>query len=297
VDLSAAGRKSVAGDLNGFDREPMFTWTAPAAFEVVRERLQAYAAATNDPIAAHRAGDIASPVFNVVPAFKVIAPLTLEMPPAELRMNGLHGEQLFEFHRPIVPGMVLLTRAMPIGIIPKSTGVTITVRGETTSDGEAVVDQYVTVFIRKATIPEPLGEGPPRQDVDSDVFSRAPIAVETTRFDADQTLRYRDASGDDMPIHVDNAAAREFGLPGIILHGNCTLAMAMQTVLAASAADDVGRLKRLSVRFSRVVQPHETVTTSVWAAGRDNERARFAFQTAVDDGSLCLSGGVVEVAN
>jgi acyl dehydratase len=73
--------------------------------------------------------------------------------------------------------------------------------------------------------------------------------------------------------------------------------MAMQTVLAASAADDVGRLKRLAVRFSRFVQPHETVTTSVWAAGRDNGRTRFAFQTAVDDGSLCLSGGVVEVAN
>src|SRR3954468_5724222 len=183
---------------HGFDTTAMFQWSDPGVFEVTREQLMAYARATNDDIPAHLAGDLASPVFNVVPQFKVSAPLTLTMPPENLRMNGLHGEQDFRFHRPMVPGMTLQSRAKPIGIIPHSTGATITVKSETSADGELVTDQYVTVFIRGAKIPAPLGEGPPDHRVPRD---DAPLLAEVTRsFDSDQTFRYRDASGDDMPI-------------------------------------------------------------------------------------------------
>jgi len=278
---------------HGFDTAAMFKWSEPAEFPVTREQLSAYARATNDDIPAHLAGDLASPVFNVVPQFKVSAPLTLTMPPEALRMNGLHGEQDFRFHRPMVPGMTLVSRAMPIGIIPHSTGVTITVRSETTADGELVTDQYVTVFIRGAEVPEPLGEGPPDHRVPR---GDGPLVAEVTRgFDSDQTFRYRDASGDEMPIHTDDDFARSFGLPGIILHGNCTLAFATRTVLAATCDDDTSRMKRLAVRYSRIVQPHEKITTRVWDGGERDGRRIYGFETAVDDGSLCLSNGLVEV--
>jgi acyl dehydratase len=285
--------RAMTETLNGFDTEPMFKWSEPGEFLVTREQLIAYAEATNDDIPAHRAGDIASPVFNVAPQFKVSAPLTLTMPPEHLRMNGLHGEQDFRFHRPMEPGMRLISRAMPIGIIPHSTGATITVKSETTADGEMVTDQYVTVFIRGAKVPQPLGEGPPEHRVPRD---GGPLIAEVTRgFDSDQTFRYRDASGDDMPIHTDDEVARSFGLPGIILHGNCTLAFATRTILAATCDDDTRRLKRLAVRYSRIVQPHEKITTRVWAGGERDGRRIYGFETAVDDGSLCLSNGLVEV--
>jgi acyl dehydratase len=276
-----------------FDLDPLGKWSEPSVFDVDRMRLQAYARATNDPVPAHLAGDYASPIFNVVPGFRVIAPLTEEMPPPAKRMMGLHGEQDFRFHRPIEPGMRLLTRAKPLGVVPHSTGSTITVLGETTTeDGTPVVDQYVTVFIRTAIAPGAVGEGPPDHAIEP---IGDPIVTVTNAFDVDQTFRYMGASGDTMPLHSDASFARGFGLPGIINHGNCTLAFATHALLEATCASDVHRLKRLAVRFSRWVTPQDVMTTRIWRAGGRDGRSLYAFESTVADGAPCLSGGLIEV--
>jgi hypothetical protein len=43
-------------------------WSDPAEFEVTREKIIAYAEATNDEHPAHRSGELAPPVFPVVGA-------------------------------------------------------------------------------------------------------------------------------------------------------------------------------------------------------------------------------------
>jgi acyl dehydratase len=276
-----------------FDTEPLGKWSEPAEFVVDRERLQAYARATNDTVAAHLAGDVASPVFNVVPAFQVIAPLTMNMPPEEKRMMGLHGEQDFRFHRPIEAGMTLVTKAFPLGITPRSTGSLITIKGVTTTlDGEPVVDQFVTVFIRTAIAPEAVGEEPPAREY---VREAEPFIEVTETFDVDQSFRYMGASGDTMPLHSDNTFARAAGFPGIILHGNCTFAFATRAVLEHTAGNDIRRLKRLAIRFSRWVTPYDTITTRIYRAGTVDGRSVYSFETALADGTLCLSDGLVEV--
>ncbi|MGO4806133.1 MaoC/PaaZ C-terminal domain-containing protein [Arthrobacter sp. 2MCAF15] len=276
-----------------FDTEPLGKWSEPMEYVVDRERLVAYANATNETRGEYLNGDIASPVFNVVPAFQVIAPLTLNMPPADKRMMGLHGEQDFRFHRPIEAGMSLVTRAMPIGITPRSTGSLITVKGETTTaDGVPVVDQYVTVFIRTAISPEKLGDEPPTRD-----YVREPesIAAITQTFDVDQSFRYMGASGDVMPLHSDNTTARKWGFPGIILHGNCTFAFATRSLVDEVAGGDPRRVKRLAVRFSRWVTPHDTITTRIFRAGSSDGISTYSFESLLADGTPCLSDGLIEV--
>jgi acyl dehydratase len=276
-----------------FDTEPLGKWSEPTPFLVDRMQLQAYARATNDTVQSHLDGDIASAVFNVVPAFQVIAPLTLNMPPASKRMMGLHGEQDFRFHRPIEPDMKLITRAVPIGITPRSTGSLITVKGETAlEDGTPIVDQYVTVFIRSAIAPVALGEEPPARECDREA---EPFAEVESRFDIDQSFRYMGASGDTMPLHSNSFIARQFGLPGIILHGNCTFAFATRAVLEHTADNDTRRLKRLAVRFSRWVTPQDVVTTRIFRAGSRDGRSVYSFETLLADGTPCLSEGLVEV--
>jgi NAD(P)-dependent dehydrogenase (short-subunit alcohol dehydrogenase family) len=53
-----------------FDDSHLNEWSDEERFEVTRERIAEYAAATNDPIPAHRSGDIAPPVFAIVPVFQ-----------------------------------------------------------------------------------------------------------------------------------------------------------------------------------------------------------------------------------
>jgi acyl dehydratase len=276
-----------------FDTAPLGKWSEPSEYVVDRERLIAYANATNDTNPPHARGDRASLVFNVVPAFQVIAPLTLNMPPEAKRLLGLHGEQDFRFHRPIEAGMTLVTRAMPIGITPRSTGSLITVKGETTTtDGEPVVDQFVTVFIRTAIAPEALGELPPTREYTAEP---EPFAEVVNTFDVDQSFRYMGASGDVMPLHSDNTFAQKAGFPGIILHGNCTFAFATRAVLEHTAGNDTARVKRLAVRFSRWVTPYDTITTRIFRAGSEGGRSVYHFETRLADGTPCLSDGLIEV--
>ena len=98
-----------------FNRDGLGKWTEETRFEVTSERLAEYAAATNDPIPAHLAGEVASPVFAIVPVFESLMEPALEVVPIPLIGRILHGEQDFRFHRPIRPGDVLFSRARMTG--------------------------------------------------------------------------------------------------------------------------------------------------------------------------------------
>jgi acyl dehydratase len=63
-------------------------------------------------------------------------------------------------------------------------------------------------------------------------------------------IAYAEASGDSNPIHVDDAAARAVGLPGVVAHGMLTLGRAM-----AAVADFAGGPDRLVEFGGRFIKP------------------------------------------
>jgi acyl dehydratase len=281
-----------------FNAERIGTWSDPQEFSVERERIIAYAEATNDTIAAHAEGRYAPPVFAVVPAFETLAPTMAEVIPPELLMMVVHGEQDFHFHRPIEPGTTLVTRATPIGFEGKSSGVTVGVRAETRvkDSGELVVEQYMTSFVRGAQSSESVGERAPAHAFPEDLRDDAPLAEISQTFDKDQTFRYAPAAGDPMPIHLDEEMAKAMGLPGIIIHGLCTMAFTSRAVIETACPDDPTRLKRLAVRFSKVCRPEETITTRIWDAGGADGRRALAYETTSDSGSVVIKDGWAEIA-
>ena len=121
------------------------------------------------------------------------------------------------------------------------------------------------------------------------------MATFTVHVDDDQTYRYRDASGDTMPIHVDDAFAKSVGLPGIIVHGLCTMAMTSQAIVKSVAGGDPARLKRLAVRFSKPVFPGKDVVTTIYDAGTRDGRHVYAFE-ATSNGDTVIKDGLAEVA-
>ena len=122
-------------------------------------------------------------------------------------------------------------------------------------DGETrpVLTQYVTVFIRGMSDGESGGPDKPGHDFPEDVRDNK-AATFSVHVDDDQTFRYRDASGDEMPIHLDDAFAKSVGLPGIIAHGLCTMAMCSQAIVKTVCDGDPGTAEaaRGSVRGQRL---------------------------------------------
>lgn len=280
-----------------FKPEAIGTAGEPVEFEVERERISAYAAATNDTVAAHAAGHIAPPVFAIVPAFQAAGMASMQVIPGELIGAILHGEQDFHFQRPIEPGMRLSTVATPIGMRQRSSGVTVITRAETReARGSLIVEQFMTTFVRGAQGVADIGEEAPAHAFDESLRDRDPDAEVVQAFDADQTFRYAEASGDPMQIHLDEEFAKAVGLPGIIIHGLCTMAFTSVAAIESFTPDDPTRLKRLAVRFASIALPEQTITTRIWAAGRSGDRTAYAFETSSDAGAVVIKDGLAEIA-
>ena len=214
------------------------------------------------------------------------------MPPAPKRLLGLHGEQDFRFHRPIEAGMTLRTRAMPIGITPRSTGSLITVRGITeTVKGELIVEQFVTVFIRTAIAPEALGEEPPTRDYDAEP---EPFAEVVQTFDAIRASATWERPATSCRCTQTTLSRGRPGSPA----SSCTATVPSRSPRVRCSSTPRATTPPAS-SAGRPVQPlgdalRHHHDADLRAGSRDG-RSIYHFETLLADGTPCLSGGLIEV--
>jgi acyl dehydratase len=294
---------STTGDDLAFDDAELNRWSDEDRFTVTRERIAEYAAATNDPISAHRSGDIAPPVFSIVPVFESMLMPAVDVMPVELIPRVVHGEQDFHFHRPIRPGDELVSRGRMIGYEGLDNGTRAAIELECrTESGELVNTQYVTCFVRGFNANKVVGQLSPGHKFDEAVRVQEPIARVTAHIDEDQTFRYAPASGDPMPIHLDEDVAKSAGLPGIIAHGLCTMAFTSWAVLTEVGGSDVSRLQRFAVRFSKMVLPGDDIETRIWKKDTVDGVTSYAFETVkvgqdagTDEEVKVITDGLAEI--
>ena len=131
------------------------------------DRVKAYAAATNDDNDAYTSGKYAPPVFGVVPTWDGMLAAAADVIPAEAMPFIVHGEQDMHFHQPLVPGMTLTTSAEACAIRVGRSGSRFTSRVLSTGDnGEPVMEQYNTAFIRGMSDGESGGPDKPDHSFD-----------------------------------------------------------------------------------------------------------------------------------
>jgi acyl dehydratase len=279
------------------DLTTLGTPSEPADFLVEAARTVQYAAATNDPNPRYTSGELAPPVFGVVPVFDAIAASSAGLIPQEYVFFIVHGEQDMHFHQPLRPGVTLSTTVTPLSVRVGGSGTRITMQTDSAdkATGEPVVTQYFTIFVRTMSDGESAGPDKPGHDF-PEAARGAPVGEPfVVHVDDDQTFRYRDASGDQMPIHLDDAVAKSVGLPGIIAHGLCTMAMTSQAVVQRVCDGDPARLKRLAVRFAANVFPGNDVEVQLYDAGPAGDgRHAYAFE-ATSKGDVVVKNGWAEV--
>lgn len=268
----------------------------PFDFVVEADRTKAYAAATNDPNPLYQSGDYAPPVFGVVPVFDAMGAASANLIPSDYVFFIVHGEQDMHFHQPIRPGVTLRTTVTPYSVRVGGSGTRVAMKTDSVdaATGDPVVTQYFTIFVRTMNDGESGGPEKPGHDF-PEAARNSPVGDPfVIHVDDDQTFRYRDASGDQMPIHVDEQFAKNVGLPGIIAHGLCTMAMTSQAVIQRTCGGDPSKLKRLAVRFASNVFPGNDVEVQVFDAGDADGRKAYAFE-ATSKGDTVVKNGWAEV--
>jgi len=112
--------------------------------------------------------------------------------------------------------------------------------------------------------------------------------------DAGLTQRYKDASGDPNPIHVDEDFAKSVGLPGVILHGLYTMAQVARANNAV-ADSDPRRLKRLAVQFRGMGFPEQEIR--VTGTVKEERGGRLVIDTVAEQsGNQIIRNAEAELA-
>jgi acyl dehydratase len=272
----------------------------PVTTEVTLDAIQKYARAYNDDNPAffdanRPTGILAPPMFAVTITWNALMTAVMDPDVQADLLRLVHGEQDMEFTNPIRPGDIISTSAKIISIETKASGETMTVELRASNQaGRPVNKTLFSAFIRG---------GRNRDAVRSEAGERVaepargePDFTIAQKIDDDQTYRYAEASGDRNPIHVDASIAEMAGLPGIIVHGLCTMAFTSKVAIDKLCAGDPTRLKRLRVRFSRPVLPGQIITTKIWPNPENPDRKTFTFETYNPNNQPVIKGGLVEIS-
>lgn len=237
-------------------------------------------------------GIVAPPMFGVVMSW--LSVMTI-MTDSDLRVDLLrllHSEQDMYFYSSVMPGDIITSTATIAAIEGKSNGESLTVEIHCVNQrSEPVQRTLFTTLIRGKGSRDKRGERP----VEEPLPAGEPLVRVHQTIDADQTYRYAQASGDYNPIHVDENVAKMAGLPGIIVHGLCTMAFTSKVMIDHLCNHDPRRLKRLRARFSRPVLPGQEIMTTVWQKPNSGRLQVYAYETVGPDRKAVIKEGVAEV--
>jgi len=268
----------------------------PQDYGVTAEAVINYARAYNDDnpwfVDTDRAGGIvAPPMFGVVTSWLSIMMVMTDSDFGVDVLRLLHSEQDMFFLHPLVPGDIITSVAKIAAIEEEAAGESLAVEVHCTNQRNEPVQRMVfTAFIRgrgtrerkHARMAETASVGEPLLRVHQKV-------------DEDQTFRYASASGDHNPIHVDENIAKMVGLPGIIVHGLCTMAFTSKVVIDHLCDRDPRRLRRLRSRFARPVFPGQEITTAVWPLSDHSGVKSYRYKTYNPEGKDVIREGLAEI--
>lgn len=257
--------------------------------------LMAYAAALGetDPryFDTRRAGGPAAhPLFPVSYEWPLALDLHRRIAPDPLQRRSVHAAHDLTIHRPPRAGETLVTKGRVVALTRRPPGAFLVVRYETVDAGGRPVTTtlYGSIYRGVAV------RGPDREEDSWAADSTPPgslLALSTVVVPANLAHIYTECARIWNPIHTDIAVADAAGLPGIILHGTATLALAVSRLLAGGVGDPAW-VRRVGCRFTGMVRlPSEFTVRARPVAGAPITQ----FDALDGDGRPVLSRGTLHL--
>ncbi len=232
------------------------------------------------------AGPSAHPLFPVCYEWPLAVDLRERVIGAAIATRSVHLTHDLVVHRPPRAGDRLTTTARVAEVAPHRAGTLVTVVLETADSAGLPVSTTRYGSLYRGVRPEghaPEAPPPLRAEPPTVVWE-TPVAVA-----AGAAHVYTECSRIWNPIHTDPEVARAAGLPGIILHGTATLALAVSRVVARNLGGRPAAVRGVRVRFTGMVLLPSTVVVR----GRGRRGDHFLFDAVDGRGRSVLGEGVV----
>jgi acyl dehydratase len=282
--------------------DPKFAGTRlrPCRIDVDRRRTTNYAAAVSDDNPLYfddrrPASLIAPPMLAAALTWPISASIGeyLEAKdfPREVLLTQVHYTERLDFHRPVRPGDRLTVNGLIAGILPHRAGTHCRIRYEAFDrENRPVFTEHSGALFRGVAC---RGEGA-ALDLPDDPqgdWSAGPVWSREIKINPMLPYIYDGCTDIVFAIHTSPAFAVGAGLPGIILQGTCTLALAARELVNREAGGDPQRLKTLSCRFSGMVRPGTTISVVL----KSRDRQNLFFEVLNQAGEKAVSKGYARI--
>ncbi len=215
---------------------------------------------TADEVAAFTSATLAYGTAGVPPLYaaRLAAPVLRRVLAGAIAGGPvIHVAQELVSHAPLAIGQLVSVRGRVADVVDFGFAPAMVVEVDVAAAGRPLLTSTSTMLLYGR---ERVGRSVPRARRMA-VGDR--LAATEVALPADLAARYAAASGDDNPIHTDDAAARAAGLPGVVVHGMCVLAVAWAAAERMLARAPVAA----SCRFSRPVTPGADLAVGLCATG------------------------------
>jgi acyl dehydratase len=221
--------------------------------------LMAYAAAVGETEPLYYdteavAGPAPHPLFPVSYEWPLAVAIRERTIDPALAPFGVHATHHLVVHRPPRVGDRLATTAVVGGVRRTRAGTLMLVRFTTVDAAGAPVTttDYGSLY-RGIGGDGDAALGPPLPTLGGVGAPAAPTWTEPIDIAPSAAHVYTEGARIWNPIHTDIAVARAAGLPGLILHGTATLALAVSRVVRRELGGHPGRVRAVAVRFTSMV--------------------------------------------
>lgn len=267
----------------------------PLAHDIDARWLMAYSAGLGETDARYfdtqlPGGPAAHPLFPVCYEWPTLLALRAVTTSDEMATRSVHATHDLVLHRPIRAGETLFTTARVTGLAHRRAGTLLLARNETVDSlGRPVTTtDYGSVYRGVGFEGGDAGEKSPSGAFDLP-SGATPLEVAVP---AGLAHIYSECARIWNPIHTDVAVARAAGLPGIILHGTATLALAVSQVMRHAEVDPRA-VRRVRASFTGMVPLPSHLTVRVLEA---SEGHAYLFDVLGADESPVLSRGALHLA-
>jgi acyl dehydratase len=279
----------------------------PYRREITGRETMNYAAAVGDDNPRYfdderDGGIVAPPLFSVAVTWPILERIweyidTDRFPP-ELLLTQVHHTEHLVFYRPIRPGDNLTVQGRIAAAWPHRAGTQVVICFEASDQkGRPVFTEHTGALLRGVSC---TGGGQGREAlpvIPAGPQSDRPLWETTLPIEPLRPFIYDGCANIFFPIHTSKRFAHQVGLPGIILQGTATLALAAREILDREADGDPRKLQTFSGRFSGMVLPGTEIRIVLLGKSARPDGTDLHFSVYNAEGQPAISKGYAFIKN
>ncbi|MBN1612865.1 MAG: MaoC family dehydratase N-terminal domain-containing protein [Deltaproteobacteria bacterium] len=218
--------------------------------------------------------------------------------PMETLATQVHYTEHLEIHRPIRPGDAITVQGRLAAITPHRSGTLTVLRFEAVDgDGKAVFTEHIGGLMRGVACSDE-GRGKERLPGKPPwIEAKNPLWETVLPIDRMLPYLYDGCADIYFPIHTSVKFAHDVGLPGTILQGTATLALAVRELINREAAGESRSVETIACRFTGMVIPGSEIRVRLSERVQREGRVELFFLVYNAQGQKAVSEGYLAFGN